>query len=818
MSNQEKVITFTFKVDEQTLGRLKNEIRDITNAMQKLVQVASGIGTGGRGGPVAVGGGGSFSNQGSNAAIKAQGQQGQSGGLASAFVEAGKSMKDMANISKDALRVMSDGVRRAIDEQKSSLRGLDADIKKIIDDYDKLAKAKDTLSPEPGNVLANQYQGMMNQQMGKLLGAQQQRNAAGGQLSTLQNQQAQMQGALNPPPPGAPGGGGGGVGGFMAGVPGFLPRNSSGGISKWAAAAAIMGVANFGLDEHLAGNRFEATAGQRRASLVAGQMNALRGGDYRMSYAARTLDSEAQAQLAAQTSGFGANAEQVRSGVGQVVGSVPVIGALARKVGVVGEDSGGGAFGGFTTATQQSNMAENALAQIKARADAQVLEGMAMQKFQGNLGSRVQIQRMLGIGGLGTTRTRPARSGRGTVTEKADPYADLEYRLSRQGYDMGEYASAVAGLRQGAGAQFGGMYGGEAMAAASTGMGGYAELLGAGGRAGGGGQFARMAIGGGIDRYAGIGLGQAVIGQGFDVTGTTTGMGLLGAAQLGMGFKGDVGDFQRVGQVGAGIGLGNTVLGGSLDPYQKGYNLVSAMGIKPGGDVYSQDYLANGMNMRQMADAVRTGQLTQTAQAYGITRGDIRKQFGASISSVLQARTPGMGDTAAGAHLKAFQESGKDLPEYLNGLTGVAKIDAIRKLGSVYGDITGQGEEAGMGLLGTAAGLDSKQQARLGLVGKKVTGVEAEDLQARAEKEKKVNDELLRIHEKFAEVIKGSSDDFTKFKNFGENMSAEADRFIKALARMTDSIEKKFPTIVGEPPARSTAPNPSRREPGGNKI
>lgn len=791
MSNQEKVITFTFKVDEQTLGRLKNEIRDITAAMTKLVQVASGFG-GGRG-PVAAGGGGTFTNQGQQQAMKTQTQQAASGGLASAFVEAGKSMKDMANISKDSLRVMSDGVRRAIDEQKRALSGLDADIKKIIDDYDRLAKAKDALTPG-GEALGAQYQGMMDQQQTKLLAAQQARNTAAGQLGGLQSQYGQMMSAQIPPgtPPG--------TGGPFANMPGFLPRNASGGLNKWGVAAAMLGVANFGLDEHMAGTRFEASAGAKRAGLVTGQMNALRGGDYRMLYAAQTLDAEAQRQLAAQTSGFGANAEVVRTGIGQVVGSTPVVGGLARKLGVVGEDTGGGVLGGFTTATQQTTMAQNALEQIEARAKAQILEGMAMQKFQGALGSRVGIQRLLGIGGLGTKN----RKG-----HTADPYADLEYKLSRQGYDVSEYAGAVAGLRQGAGAAFGGAHGWEAMAANATGLGGYDSLLAAGARAGGGNRFARMAIGGGIDRFAGVQLGQSIIGSGFDVSGTTSGMGLLGAAQLGMGFTGGTGDFRLAQQVGAGAGLGSTVLQGGLDPYQSGRNLAISLGIRPGGDVYSQDYLANGMNMRQMADAVRTGQLTQTAQSLGLSAGDIRQQMGRSISSVLTDRMPGVDpNSPMGKALMAFEGSGQDLPGYLGGLKGSARTSAIKNLGAAYSIATGQGEEAGMGLLGTLAGLDSKQQAALGIVGKKVTGVEADDLQARAEKEKKINDELLRIHEQFAKVIQGSSDDFVKFKNFGENLSAEADRFIKAVGRMADAIEKKFPTVmVSPPPPKAGAKN-----------
>lgn len=808
MDGSNKTITVSFKTNEQDLQRLKTSIRDITADVAKLVQTINGLNLGGgRGTGVTMGTGGPVGGQ--TAAKAFAGPQGGGGsgggnGLAQAFLDSSKAMKDMANVSRDSLRVMSDSVRRAIDEQKRHLAGLDKDLTNIIRRYDELSEQEKTATQFGGKFTGG---GALQQAGGQVLQTVGQQQVAQQQLAQLQAQQQQIIAAQAPPPPGggAPGAGGpGGPGGFF-GVPKWMGGGAGWGKAALGVGAAIMGVANFGLDEAIAGTKSYATAEQRRAALVRPQMQALMSGDYRMSYAARTLDTQAKEDLLAQSAGTAAQLGQARSGVGQFFGSVPVIGGIGRAVGLIGPDQGGGALGSFNRATQQSNLLEASAEQIKAKADAQIMEGFAQEQFRSTLGSRISAQRILGLGGLGDIRTRASKIPGKTVREASDDYSDLQTSLMRQGYDTGEYASAFQGLRGAAGSQFAGKNTFAAMSAAAAGYGGFGDLLALGGRAGAGNKFGYGAIGGGIDVSAGMQLGQAILGSGFDVRGTTSGLGTLGAIQAGMGFTGGVGDFQKVSQVAAGLQLGNQVVGGGLDAYQQGRNLVSAIGVKPGADVYTQDYLATGMNTRQMMDAIRGGQLTETAKALGLTSGDIRKQMGSSISSVLEERLPGVdASSPMGKALAKYQSSGKDLPAYLSGLKGKEKESAIKTLGAAYGLATGEGEEAGIGLLGAEAGLDSTQALKLSKgLGKKVTGVEAADLEARAEKFKKVADELLRISEPLKDAIKGSTGDFTKWQKIGENLDAEASRFIAALGRMTDVLEKKFPGGTNAASARA---------------
>jgi len=800
MAGDDKQIKFVFKVDEQSLNKLRTSIREINKDMEALVRTASGLSLGG--GRVAMGGGGSVTGQSPTTAIKTQAQQGaQGGGLAQAFIDSSKAMSNMANVSKDSLRIMSDSVRRGIDEQKRSISSLDADLAKLAKRYDDLASYKAKAMSQ--GMDPNRSQMSMDVVGRNVLTTEGQRQAASTQLGQLQAQQASIAAAQSPA-------GAGGGGGIMSRIPSFLPGGGGGGaMGIGSSLAAIMAVANFGLNENRAGTRQFATESGKRADLVTGRMQALRGGDYKASYAMQTLSGMAKEDVMSQTMGIGSGLEQGRRGLEQFAGSVPLVGGMLRKAGVVGEDTGGGALGAITTGNRETDRVKKAFDVIDSEQKANIMQNMAMDKFQANRGSRIGAQRMLGISGFGV---------QDKLGNRTDAYSQLETSLGAQAYSVDEYAGAHAGLRQSAGRQFANKMAYSAMAAQSTGLGGFGEMAGAAARAGGlggGRQFAFGALGGGIDQAAGVQLGGAIIGQGFDVRGTTSGLGMLGAAQAGMGFTGGVGDFNKVNQLQAGMGLGNQVVGGGLDAYQQARNLTSAMRIKPGADVYTQDYLANGMNTRQMMDAIRGGGTTETMKQLGISGGDVRSQMGASISSVLEERMPGMDkNSAMGKAMAKYKASGQDLPGYLSGLKGKEKEEAVKSLGVAFGLATGEGEEAGIGLLGAEAGLDEKTALKLGKVGKKLTGGEAADTEARMEKEKTINAELLRIHDDFLKAIKSSTSDFTKMEAFGTNLDAAADKFIAAIGKMTWALENKF-GVSGT--TVKAAPNGSNIIPGGGK-
>lgn len=798
MSGSEKSISFTFRIDEQSLSRLKSEIRDVTAAMSKLVQSASGMNPGGAGrGPIAMGGGGPVTTGGAAAAIRTQNQQ-TGGGLAQAFVEAGRSMKDMANISKDSLRVMSDGVRRAIDEQQRSLGALDRDLKKIIADYDELASKKSSLATGPGGKLVgSQIQGQMDGLSGQVLQTQGQRNAAAVQLGQLQAQQQAIVSAQNPPPPGSPGAGAGpGAGG--GGGPGWGARFIRG-VGIVGAATAAAGVVGSEV-MHQFRDPIEISA--RRAEVVRNRIETLMAGDFRSNFALKNLSVEQKRDIAEQTRGL-ARAGQTASAGQHLLSGVPVVGGMLGG----GADSGMNGLGhgaGFKGEVQETDMAKNALdlAERTRQGGRGMMMDIAIGQWQNQMESRVQAKRMMGVRSL----HQDPKTG-----EWVDPYSQLSQKLTGDHYDIGELASARTSLRSGAGSKFAGQNAYAAMAANAEGLGGFGDLLSTGARAGGGNRFAYGAIGGGIDRSAGMGLGGAILGSGFDPRGTTSGLGTLAAAQAGMGFDGGVGDFRRVQQLGAGLQLGNSVVGGGLDSYQAGRNLVSAIGLKGGSDVYTQDYLANGMNTRQMMDAARGGELTETAKALGLSSGDIRDQLGSSVSSVLDERMPGVdANSAMGKALSKYQNSGQDLPAYLSGLKGADKQNAVKTLGAAYGIATGQGEEAGIGLLGATAGLDEKTTLKLGGVGGRADTMEAAADKAKSAMEGVANEALKAAAAtgNLTKAIKDAPLDLSTYKDFGIQLKQASDQFIGALLNIAALMNERFPkasTTKAVAPSSSTS-------------
>jgi hypothetical protein len=775
-----KQLKFQFIVDEASLQKTRQLVRELTSDLQKLSAAANQaqIGGGGNGGGGVFGGfnvngGGQRSPEAARVVAKTP-PAGRA--LVQGFLDQKQIFKGIADGSKDSMRVMTDSLKQAIGFQKRELKDLDNAAKHLTETYDELGRKIRELESKGGKwsntagaLRDEQQQAGLEHQ--KIVG---ERAKAGGDLEKLEG--------MDP----SAGGGGGRFKGF------FGPGRFGGG-GGWGSmgmkgaaglAAAIAGVANFGLDEALAGSRTFNSAGARRADMVTGHMNALSRGDVKLIYAMQNMRGNDRSDMMDQTGGFAANAEQIRGGLGHAVANAPMIGGIARLLGIGDGSKGGpGMFGGFNRGTQQSNMADNAMSQAQDYSKTLIMQNMAMDRFQGSLGQRIGAQRMLGIGGL-STYTTPFGSF------NHDSYGNLQDKLQRQGYSVEELTGATVGLRGGAGARFGGKYGYTAMAANSEGLGGFSDLMASSARSGGGMQFARGAIGGGIDRYAGVQLGQAIQGTGFDAMGTTSGLGVLAAAQRGMGFDGSAGDFQRAQQVQAGMGLGTSLTTGSLDAYQGARNLVGSVGrLGAGADVYQQDFLANGMNFKQMMDMGMGGKMTATAEAMGLSRDSIKGQLGDSASSLLE-RYRGSGSTPMGKSIMAYQGSGMNLPDYLQSLKGGDRRDAVKNLGAYFGMQSGQGEEAGLGVMGMLSGMNEGDISKIsqGGVGRKIGGSEKLALEGMADAAKKVTKELERIKEGFDQSLVSIPEKFTQFAKFGENLDASAKDFITALTTLTKTM------------------------------
>jgi hypothetical protein len=783
MADGSKSILFTFKSEDQSLARLKTSIREITKDLEKLVTTANSLNLGGgRGGGVNMGGGGASGASGTSAPKTAYSSS-SSGGLAASFTEASKAMRDLGITSKDSLRNLGENSRAAT----SHLDKLAETARETIGYYKELANMS-----KPG--------GMTPPPLPSQTGAS-------------------VWGPAGPPPPlqggpiAPPGAWGGGPGAQVhaAGTapPGPLTPPGGGfglqGFGSMGQIAALLGVAKWGLDEQRAGTRGFSTAAKDRADSMRGPISDIMSGDYSFAYAARTLDWNQRKDLREQTHGTGAWLEQQYNALSQAGSKVPIIGPVAKGLGIIGsKDVGGGSLGGFQQSVQETEMSKDAVDMIKANQATQIIEGYALRGWQSSLGQRMSRQKLMGTAG----RHYDKKEGRWV-----DPYSESEVTLTKQGYDTGAQQSGFASLL-GAGRQFAGQNANLAMHAQAAGLGGFSELAVAAAKSGGGAGLALRALGGGIDPLAGVQLGQLAIGQGFDVRGTTSGAGALtilqnAAASMGGLTKGPEA-FNIISKIGAGMQLSDAVVGGSLDQYQQGRNLVTAMGIKPQSDVYAQDYLANGMTTKQMLDAMGSGgQLTETAKQLGISKEDIRKQYGGSISSVLSDRLPGMKGTKMGSAVESFLASGQDLTEYLGGITDKnEKIEAIKSLGTAYNIATGSkiGEEAGIGAVATAGSVDDKTRRAAGGVGGGIRGDEKVDAEARAERLKTISDKMAEMGQVFTDVIKDSPKTFEKMVDFSKNLTVSADDFIATLTKLTGAMK----IAMGEEPTPVKATSPEK--------
>lgn len=826
-----KQVKFQFVVDEGSARAVHRVLDDMIKKAQELGKAMAGLAGQGLMGGTKVGGGAPSAQStiaGRGGAAATAGAGGGKASFTSVLSANADGFKRLASEGGAAMKVMADALHRGIGAQQNDLKALDKTISDLAKRYQELGAAQArsvAQGMKPGDAQrmyggereriqeqmleSSTRRGDVHAEGQKLQGlAKEQRLRASGFSSDAEAEAFDRHAAgidsRSPDEIAA------GIGGRKAALKGMLGKLKPSGIgSIGAGIAGAIAVANFGLDESLAGNRSYASEEGKRGQLVEGKIRGMHQGDTRWLFNLKMQqrDAEARKDLEAQTAGGAANAEQIRAGIGQAAGSIPVIGGIARAIGLVGPDQGGGMLGGFTTARQQSNMAENAFKQLdeKSKGTAMLYANMAQESFQARMGQSIQMQRIMGVGGLRERKDRP-----GQYENQA---GDLMTKLEGQGYQGGEYLGAFQSLRGSAGGKFAGRNAWTAMAAAAQGYGGFGDLMGASARLGQGKTLAMGALGGGVDKAAGIQLGQGILGQGFDLRGTTSGYGALAAAQAGMGFTGAASDFNKVNQAVAGLNYGSSITQGGIDSYQQGRNLIGAIAGNAGGSSYSQDFLANGMSMKQMLDMANGGKMTETAKALGLDKDQIKKQLGDSMGSVFDRFVDeGKNDPMSKA-IRGFQQSGMGYGDYLKKLKDEGDVDSIKTLGASSALLTGGDEEAGVG----AARILSGQGARLqsGKIGGGVGGAEKTSLQTQEELQKKIDASLKVIGKDLEDTIKAMPEATKKLANFGENLSQEAGAMMKALGDLTESFGKA--SLVFDPskpkPPTGTKPAASKAEP-----
>lgn len=805
MAGEAKEMKFKFVVDEASVRQVHRMLDDIISKAQKVGQALQGAGGFLGGGGITAGGKPpSAQSTLARAGAQAQNVPVSFAKLVSQNVDA---FKQVAREGGAAARAMGDSLGKSISDQERRIAGLRQAVMSLGQAYERVGSSA--------------QKALVSQKMveiGGKLGTAEER------LSTLRATQASSRelmpevpwpartpyGVGGPPPlpgatPPAPEAGGGGF--FGKGFKGAL-----GSAVAVIGAAAVLGNEFQNIQDST--NKWKSARNQ----MMSDQMHRMKSMDLSQGVAVLRASKRSGEFMAGAEGNALHQATGTISGITSVADAI--LGAPVKLVkgligggGVSGGEGGpgGATLGGLTPQGISQDKLRKTMEVIETERQAMgIREKMALDDFSSSMGSRIRAQRVMGIRGF-----ERDKSG-----QYVNQYGDLQAQLMAGGYDVSEYMGAFQGLRSAAGSRFAGRNAYTAMAAQAQGFGDFAGLMATSARVGQGANLAFGAIGGGVDKSAGIMLGQAMLGSGFDIRGTTTGEGALTAAQAGMGFTGGAGDFNLAQRASAGLEFGGRLTGGQLDPLQQARNLVTAIGVDPSGGTYAQDYLANGMSLKQQLDMAHTGQLTATARALGIDQGMIKQQLGGTMSSVFERFADTGENTPMAQAVRNFRKSGMSATDYLQSLRGTkGGAEQIEQLGVAFAQVTGAGEEEGVGLAQLLSGANEKTLKRGG-IGGRIGGAEKAALDAQAEIQKDLNDKLKGLGSTVEDAAKANAAAFKVFGQANEDLGTSSGKFVESIDKMVDALEAARAKLEGRPPptsraaqkeaaaSKATAPNP----------
>jgi hypothetical protein len=750
-----KQIKFEMVLDDHSFQRVRRAISELNSEAGKLAKTMASIsGSGlfggghiGGGAPVKTGVGGSGAM--APAVATARSNNKTTTSIGSAILGDVEAFRKLAQSGKDGMFHMTDAVRRGVREQMSEIDRLERKLANL----NKLwGKQRMGYGFAPEHQDAIQQRMMMTQ----------------GQLNSAQSSLNQLK-SLDPSIEGPPT-----IAGMKIAPQGAGAWLKVGGMVAAGAAAA--------LNEYMGGTRTYTAQESSRSALVNSDIRRLRSGDMTGMVALQDLvrDRDKLKDLAAQT-GLGAQAEALKSGATEAaLGLV----RAADPTGLVGKmmgSSGGGILDPLSTASRNTGMASNALDQARQHESATAFlnKKMALESFYGNMGARKQGGRILGLGLNFDERTQ----------EWVDSYGRLDAKMTNAGYSANEYVATAAQARNMGGGKFANKNASAMMAAQAAGYGGYGELL-LGAEKSGYGTSAGYAMGSTNNIAAALALGHGVIGSGFDPRGTTSGIGLLSAAQgPGFNFTGEASDFLQINRLLAGAAMGSNITTGALDPYQAGRNIIGAIGINPGGSTYAQDYLGSGMSLKQLMDASR-GNMTATGTALGLTSEMAKRQLSGSMSSILERFVDQGANDPMSRAIRGYQKSGQSIESYLKNLYTSGRRGEADAIGAFFGMVSGEGEEAGLGLAAILGGYDTKGRTKGG-PGPGRGGMESindwkvsETIKKNAETLATLSDDLVAAYSKSGTAEQAMLD-------FGGNLSQSAEMFMGALTNLalaTDAV------------------------------
>lgn len=675
MSNKE--LKFSIVVDPRTAGEAKRVIRELISDAEKLAKTLSSVNLGGHGGGLLSGGSvGGAQTQGTllaNAqAPKQTGPVSQNKSLAQMFLDSGKGLKDLANISQSSMRVMSDGIKRAVDEEKRSLADLDNALNKLARRYDEVSQAR-KLSEASGSMPQETIDRLRSHE-DVLLGRQQellgQREKTRGNIGGLAEQRRQM--AINSDPYSQLGGPDDDK---EEKQPGWLSRKLGAGLKGGARFGVVAGSIAAGVMAgagEMQAAPFDYVTQQARQAQALGTLGvATRSGDLKYSAAMMQIFNDPEKRKE-----FGGLGNQNWStGITQAGGAV-LSGVTRGDFNAPGNIARG--IESIPTA-QKERLRQYIDEQIKT--DPRFFANL--DRFQGEADARVGMMRRMGYGEKGLSKS-----------------------VINSGEDMSTIGGAFEAVR-GGGRGFAQAALWQAMRAQRGGMdmGAAGSVLVAGSMTGGSGGQILNAITQNNDVVAAEHLGRAIvtamqsssmgISNGLGVAGALTGSGPMSVyqAQQGMG------------------AVGAMTSGG--DAFGSGVNVLNALKIAgPGGDIYHQQALVELMkpeNTGMLFDAMAGQKNDYLKSMLGDNYNEeARQMFQGSLTTNVRARQI---DQGKGTKLTPASKRMQDIVTKYNGdiraymddeLSRGEKMDDLtRDIGSglhqVYGEqFSVQAGEAGV--------------------------------------------------------------------------------------------------------------------------
>jgi len=649
-----KEIKFRFVVDEQSAQRVNKVLDEIIKKAQDLGKTLQNVGGGG-----GILGGGAVGGRAPSpqSTIARAGSTTQKVSFATLLGQNAEVFKKAANDGTQAMKAMSDALTRGITGQQREVYKLQQSLDALTGTYNRLGGAA-------SGALGEKLQNKIIQVQGRV-------QAARGELQKLQSMQPPGPELMPEIPwpgrepkgkwaafketmtkqrevPGLKGmmGKGTMMGDILGGMgitPSMLGSLGLAAVGAWGA----KNIYNQLSREHTFFNESEA----RRGRVLANQVNPILAGDYRNEVARQTIMADPELRKDYMTTGSGWQRFTASAG--------------AFLKGDFTEALSGRAANNAVNLARQ-RFIENQRASDPFR---EAYLGQ-LQDYQSTLGQ------LRAVGG----GVRRGESGFSALTRIKAAYP---------GFDIGEIAGAQQGIEATGTRAAGYQLRGAVLQAQAGGMRGAASYAGTMSQFGRGVDFLNAArvMGAETDPLIADRLAQFTAQQAAQQgTMGISGLGAMGMLSMDVG-KGPTAALTAEQNV-RGFGALQNLVSGNIDPYQQARNLQIAMSNAPDSGVYTQDYLANKLNLTQMADVMSgTGNLSPIAKSLGITKNMVGQQFSGVVESAMERiiNDPMMANTSMAKTMSAIQESGMDPRSWFKaqkGKKGFKKEQAVSDFGA----------------------------------------------------------------------------------------------------------------------------------------